>query len=115
MSFKCKEYNYKWNKPINGLDKIFPSVYKFCNNDLNKFALLLRKGIYPYEYMDSWEKFNSTTIPSKEVFHCKLILEDITNEGYAHAKRVWGVFEIKSLGEHDGLYIQSDTFLLADW
>ena len=46
--------------PAYKLIKNFPSVYKFCNGDLNKFVLLLRKGVYPYEYMDSWEKFDET-------------------------------------------------------
>ena len=49
LSYKCKKCNDKSHKPINGLDKKFSSIYKFCNNDLNRFILLLRKGIYPYE------------------------------------------------------------------
>ena len=47
------------------LIKKFPNTCQFCNKDLNKFALLLRKGMYPYEYMDSWEKFNETSILDK--------------------------------------------------
>ena len=43
---------------INELIEKFPSIYKFCDGDLNKFVLLLRKGVYPYKYMDSWERFN---------------------------------------------------------
>ena len=46
--------------------KKFKNTYSFCNNDLNKFILLLRKGVYPYEYMDSWERFNDTSLPSKK-------------------------------------------------
>ena len=57
--------------------------------------MLLRKGVYPYEYMDSWEKFDETTLPPKEIFHSNLNLEDISNEDYAHAQNILDVFEIK--------------------
>ena len=49
-------------KPINGLIKKFSNTYEFCNEDINRFILLLRKGVYPYEYMDSWERFDETTV-----------------------------------------------------
>ena len=94
--------------------KRFANTYEFCNGDINKFILLLRKGVYPYEYMDSWERFNETSLPDKKVFHSKLNLEDITDEDYAHAQKVWQVLEIKNLGEYHDLYVQSDTLLLAD-
>ena len=76
--------------------------------------MLLRKGVYPYEYMDSWEKFDETTLPPKEAFYSNLNLEDISDEDYAHAQKVWDVFEIKNRGEYHDLYVQSDTLLLAD-
>ena len=60
--------------------KNFPSLYTFCNGDLNKFFLLLGKGIYPYEYMDSWERFDENTIPPKEAFYSELNLENITDK-----------------------------------
>ena len=64
--FNCKK-NYK--KQINKeLIERFASTYKFCNNVLNKFVMLLRKGVYPYEYMDDWNKFNETSIPNKKSF-----------------------------------------------
>ena len=64
--------------------------------------------------MDSWEKFDETTLPPKEAFYSNLNLEDISDEDYAHAQKVWDVFEINNLGEYHDLYVQSDTLLLAD-
>ena len=76
--------------------------------------MLLRKYVDPYEYMDSWEKFDENTIPPKEAFYVNLNLEDISDEDYVHAQKVWGVFEINNLGEYLDLYVQSDTLLLVD-
>ena len=87
LNYKCKECNNKSCKSINKLIKKFPNAYKFCNKDLNKFALLLRKGIYPYECMNSWE-FNEISLPDKESFYSNLNLESITDEDYVHAQKV---------------------------
>ena len=70
---------------MDGLIDKFPSIYQFCNGDLSKFVLLLRKGVYPYEDMDIWEKSDEITIPPKEAFYSKLNLENITDKDYAHA------------------------------
>ena len=65
--------------------------------------------------MDSWERFNEESLPDKESFYSNLNLESITDEDYVHAQKVCETFEIKNLGEyHHDLYLQSDTFLLAD-
>ena len=61
--------------------------------------------------MDSWERFDETSLPDKEAFYSKLNLEDITDEDYEHAQKVFG---IKNLAEYHDLYVQSDTLLLAD-
>ena len=53
------------------------NTYKLSNHDNNKFVLLLREDVYPYEYMDDWEKFNETSLPEKEHFYSHLIMEDI--------------------------------------
>ena len=75
----------------------FPSLYQFCNGDLNKFALLLRKGVYPHEYMDSWGRFNETSLLDKKDFYSELNKKDITHKDYEHYQKVWEVFEIKNL------------------
>ena len=72
--------------------------------------LLLRKAVYPYEYIDNWEKFDLR----RKAFYSELNLENISDEDYAHAQKVWDVFGIKYLGEYQDLYVQSDTLLLTD-
>ena len=76
--------------------------------------LLFKKGIYPYEYMDSWEKFGETSHAYKEKFYSKLNDEHITDEEYAHAQRVWEAFGCKTLGDYHDLYVKTDVALLAD-
>ena len=89
LNYKCKECKKSYTKLTNESLKNFPTLYKFCNGDLDKFFLLLRKGIYPYEYMDSWKRFDENTIPPKEVFHSELNLEVISDADYEHVKKVW--------------------------
>ena len=59
----------------------------FSNNDINKYILLLRKGVYSYEYMDEWEKVNETSLPKKENFYNNLNMRNITDSDHNHAKR----------------------------
>ena len=63
--------------------------------------------------MDSWERFNETSLPTKKPFYSELNLEDISDKDYFHVQKVWDVFEIKNLGEYHDLYVQTDTLLLA--
>ena len=88
-------------------------MYQFCSGDLNKLVLLLREGVYPYEYMDSWERFNETSLPPKKDFHSELILEDISDKDYLHAQKVFKEY-YTDMGDHHDLYFQTDTFLFAD-
>ena len=111
--YKCLPCYKNYSKKLNE-EGIIKNAFKFSNNDINKFILLLRKGVYPYEYMDDWEKFNETKLPEKEEFYSNLNLEDITDADYMHAKRVCNYFEIKKLGEYHDLYLESDVSLLAD-
>ena len=114
LNYKCKKWGKRSTKLIIEAARNFPITYQFCNGDLNEFALLLRKGVYPYEYIDSWKKFNETSIPLKQACYNELNLEDITDKDYDHAQKVWSVFEIKNQGEKHDLYVLSDTLLLAD-
>ena len=109
-----KECKKTQSKSINGLIEKFPNTYKFYNNYLKAFILLLRKGVYPSEFMDSWEKFNETTFPNRKTFYGKLYLKDITDEDYIHAQKVFEELKLKNFDEYHDLYVQSDTLLLAD-
>ena len=70
---------------MNELTKKFWNRYEFCNGDINKSILMLRKGVYLHDYMDSWERFNQISLPDKKAFYRELILEDISYEDYIHA------------------------------
>ena len=110
--FNCNNYyKKKFNKE---LIKKFKNTHSFCNNDLNKFIILLRKGVYPYQYMDNWERFNETSLPSKESFYSNLNVENIEDIDYRHGNNVFNKFKLNNLGDYNDLYVQSDTLLLAD-
>ena len=91
--FRCKKnYEKKINKE---LIQRFANIYEFCNADLNKFILLLRKGVYPYEYMDSWQRFDETSLHDKKAFYSNLNMEDITDFYYRHRKQHLSILLIK--------------------
>ena len=115
LIFRCFNCKKSYKKEINKeLIKRFASTYKFCNNDLNKFVMLLRKGVYPYEYMDGWDKFNETSIPSKESFYSNLTMENVSETDYRHANNVFKTFKLNNLDDYHDLYVQKDTLLIAD-
>ena len=115
LIFKCLKCNKNHNKDFNkGLINRFESTYEFCDGDINKFILLLRKRVYPYEYMDDWERFDEMLLPNKKDFYSSLIIEDITDGDYRHAKTAFEESKINNLGDYNDLYVPSDTLLLAD-
>ena len=113
LNYRCKKGKGISSNSINELIEKFPRMYQFYNDDLNKFVLLLRKGLYPYEYMDSWERFNETLLPPKKDFQRELTLEDISDKNYSHAQKVFDEF-CTDIGDYHDLYVQCDTLLLAD-
>ena len=78
-----------------------------------KLDLMSQKGVYPYDFMDSFDKFNEK-LPPKENFYSILNDEDISDEDYKHAQNVWNTFSLKNMGEYHNLYLKSDILLLAD-
>ena len=76
----------------------FPNTYQLCNKDLNKFALLLRKGTYPYEYMDSWKRFKEPVPLVEDHYYSKFNQKGITKEDLKHVKKVCDTFKTKNLG-----------------
>ena len=78
-------------------------MHKFSNQDRNKFILLLWKGVYPYKYMDDWEKFNETLLPEKEHFYSHLNIEDITDAVYVHTKIVCNNVKIRNFRDYHDL------------
>ena len=79
----------------------------------NKLDLMARKGVYPYDYMDSFDKFNDK-LPRKDEFYSIFNDEHISDEDYQHAQSVWNTFCLKTMGEYHDLYLKSDILLLAD-
>ena len=79
-----------------------------------KLALMKKKGVYPYDYMDSFQKFVEQQLPPKEEFYSILTDGSISDEQYTHAQNVWNTFNIKTMGEYHDLYLKSGILLLAD-
>ena len=101
------------------LDKLVENLDKNCCVNTGKFykgkqlSLLMRKGVYPYEYASSCERFNDEQLPPKEAFYSKLSGEDISDDDYKHAQEVWEEFDLKTFKDYHDLYNVSDVLLLA--
>ena len=81
----------------------------------SQFELIRRKGVYPYDYMDSVDKFEETSLPSQDVFFNKLSGNPCSDSGYAHATRVWDAFGCQTIADYLDVYLQLDVLLLADF
>ena len=102
------------------LDKLISNLpkedLKYTSEEFtgDKLSLMSQKGVYPYDYMDCFEKFNQTELPTKDEFFSGLNDQHITNREYDHAREVWETFSLKNMGEYHDLYLKSDVLLLAD-
>ena len=101
------------------LDKLVSNIpkelFKYTLEEFtgDELSLMSQKGVYQYDYMDSFEKFDQTELPT-ELFYSVLNDQHITNEEYDHAMKVWETFDIKTMGEYHDLYLKSDVLLTAD-
>ena len=80
----------------------------------SQYELLMRKGVYSYEYMSSWDKFEETQLPPIEAFYSNLNMSNVSKGDYEHAPRVWKEFRIRNLGEYHDFYLRTDVILLAN-
>ena len=109
----CKFMSTSLDKLVSNLPKDdFDNLKRYYAGE--KFNLLTRKGVYPYEYMNSPERFKETKLPPKKAFYSRLNDEDISDEDYEHAIKVWKTFNMKTLKDYHDLYNEADVLLLAD-
>lgn len=100
------------SKLVEGMQK---SDLKITNSEFgDKADLMIRKGVYPYDYMNCEEKLNDTQLPPKYEFYSKLTNEEISDEDYEHAQIVWNAFNCSTMRDYHKLYLRSDVYLLSD-
>ena len=103
------------------LDKLSSNlkIDQFVNSKKNysghKLSLLLRKGVYPYDYVECMKQLDDTSLPPKEAFYSKLTGEGIIDEDYQHAQTVWKEFNIESIKDYHNLYNLSDVLFIISW
>ena len=105
------------NSSLDNLIKNLPDeAFKYTKQEFKKdqFNLMKQKGIYPYDHMDSFDRFNETKLPVQQDFYSILNNEHISDEQYKHAQNVWDTFNLKTMGDYHDLYLKSDILLLAD-
>ena len=104
-------------KLVENLQSSGKQAFKHLNGhftDVNKRDLLLRKGVYPYDYVTCAEKFADDKLPRKDGFYSKLIDEEISDSDYEHARTVWQTWSMSNLGQYHDLYLTADVLQLAD-
>ena len=98
------------------LDKLVSNLpnnaFKYTSEEIKndkKLKLKKQKGVYPYDYMDSFNRFSEKKLPNKDDFYSILKDEHISDTRYAHAIKVWNTFKLKNMGEYHNLYLNSDS------
>ena len=86
------------------------TLYNF--NNRNEFLLLIREGVFPYDYMDSLERLKKQNLPAKKLFYSSLSGSIISDNDYQHKKRVFKNFKCKNIEDYNNIYVKSDVLLL---
>ena len=110
-------FQFMSSSSLDNLIKNLPDeAFKYTKQEFKKeqFNLMKQKGIYPYDHMDSFDRFNETKLPIQQDFYSILNNEHISDEQYKHAQNVWDTFNLKTMGDYHDLYLKSDILLLAD-
>ena len=114
VNTRCKACLWRKAVKLSDLVKNFPNTFNLCRANVQKFLLLLTKGVYPYEYMNDMSKFDKKELPTIDNFYSEFNSSGISKEDYSHAKKVWKFFKIKDMGEYNDLYVRSDVAQLSD-
>ena len=97
------------------VENLSPSDFKNIDGVIkHNTSLLRRKGVHPYDYVNSIKRLKETKLPPKEAFYSKLDEEEISDEDYQHAHNVWNTFNCQTIQDYHDLYLKSDVLLLAD-
>ena len=110
----CRFMTSSLDKLVSNLNDDQCKHLKEFYNGYEVFRLMRRKGVYPYEYMDSWKKFEETKLPAQNSFYSNLNMKGISDQDYEHAQQVWNIMEKKTLGCYHDTYLKIDVLLLAD-
>ena len=94
-------------------DDEFRYLRESCTSDHS--GLIRRKGVYPYDYMGSFDRFNETKLPLQDAFFSKLSGNPCLDTEYTHATRVWTAFECRTMADYHNIYLQLDVLLLEDF
>ena len=112
---KCRNCYSGYSKRQLNVDSTYRAFDDLrANHTDEQFRLLQKKGVYPYEYMTSCDKFSEMRLPPKKDFYSNLIMGDISNHDCSHFQKVWKGFDMKNLGEYHDLYLKTDVLLLSN-
>ena len=99
---------------VNNLARGGHKFWGFESYNDRQCELLIHKGIYPYKYMDSWDRFKEMSLPSIERFYSNINMSGVSDGDYEHACSIWREFKIRNMGEYHNLYSRTDVFILAN-